>query len=466
MAASVAYDRVRETSTTTGTGNFTLAGAVTGYRTFTSVVSTNSFYYCIAHQTATEWEVGLGSLSAGALVRGTVIASTNSNNAVNFSAGTKDVFLTIPANLAALLTNGTALSVLGVAGNAAAEVAAIAAANDGEVLRRSGTSIGFGSIVVGALPSLNGLTDADPALADVVPIYDTSATANRDAIVSYLLGLLRVSPGGRLTAATGVPLGYNDITGATTVYYAPYVSDVIVLWDGTRWVATHFAETSLALGTVSSGFNYDVFGFLSGGVLALEKLVWTNDLSRAIALSYQDGRLCKATDPTRLYLGTFRTTSTTQTEDSDAKRFVWNHYNQAQRRLKKTDSTDSWTYTTATWRSANNSTANRVEVVTGQPAPLDLQLVASGENSASLTGIAAGIDEDGTTSNDSDLHHVYTGPAAARSNIVAFLRKSPTVGYHFYQWTEYSVAVGTTTWYGDGSIPDLIQSGLLGWIMG
>lgn len=93
------YDRVKETSTTTGTGNFTLAGAVTGFRTFGSVLSVNDTCgYCIALQGGSEWEVGIGTYSAtNTLTRTTVLASSNSGSAVNFSSGTKDVFITIPA---------------------------------------------------------------------------------------------------------------------------------------------------------------------------------------------------------------------------------------------------------------------------------------------------------------------------------------------------------------------------------
>ena len=95
----LAADRVKETATTTGTGNFTVGGAASGYRTFNAAFGTNvRFYYAIVHQSAAEWEVGEGYLSASTtLVRDDVMASTNSNAAVNFSAGTKDVFCTIPA---------------------------------------------------------------------------------------------------------------------------------------------------------------------------------------------------------------------------------------------------------------------------------------------------------------------------------------------------------------------------------
>ena len=91
-------DRVKDTTTTTGTGNITLSGtAPTGYQSFNTAFGTN-IYFTYAIVGGTEWEVGLGYLSASTtLVRSQVFASTNSNNAVNFSSGTKDVFNTIPA---------------------------------------------------------------------------------------------------------------------------------------------------------------------------------------------------------------------------------------------------------------------------------------------------------------------------------------------------------------------------------
>jgi hypothetical protein len=93
-------DRVKETSTTTGTGNLTLLGAVSQFEAFsTNYESDEPFYYAIVGQTGTEWEVGIGSLSGGALVRTTVLQSSNSDALVNLSAGTKDVFVTAPAFL-------------------------------------------------------------------------------------------------------------------------------------------------------------------------------------------------------------------------------------------------------------------------------------------------------------------------------------------------------------------------------
>jgi hypothetical protein len=95
--AFVIADRVKETTITTGTGTITLAGAATGFRTFSSVAATgDSFWYCIAG--ASEWEVGVGTLaSSTTFTRDQVWSSSNAGAVVTLSAGTKDVFLTRPA---------------------------------------------------------------------------------------------------------------------------------------------------------------------------------------------------------------------------------------------------------------------------------------------------------------------------------------------------------------------------------
>lgn len=101
--ALVVNDRVKETSTTTGTGTFTLDGAVTGFETFSSAIgNTNTTYYAIEIPNTTEFEVGLGTVSAGQLARTTVISSSNSDALVDFSAGTKNVFCTLPASKAVI----------------------------------------------------------------------------------------------------------------------------------------------------------------------------------------------------------------------------------------------------------------------------------------------------------------------------------------------------------------------------
>ena len=102
--ALVINDRVKETSTTTGTGTFSLAGAETGFETFVAGVGTgNTTYYSIVLDGTNEFEVGIGTVtdaSPDTLSRDTIISSSNSDSAVNFSSGSKTVFCTLPASRA------------------------------------------------------------------------------------------------------------------------------------------------------------------------------------------------------------------------------------------------------------------------------------------------------------------------------------------------------------------------------
>lgn len=111
-------DRVKDTTTTTGTGNITLSNsAPTGFQTFNSAIGAgNTTYYCIAGQGTSEWEVGLATLSgtpATTLARTTVYASSNAGSLVNFSAGTKDVFVTYPASKASTYDSVTTYDAVG-----------------------------------------------------------------------------------------------------------------------------------------------------------------------------------------------------------------------------------------------------------------------------------------------------------------------------------------------------------------
>ena len=100
--ALVVKDRVRETTTTTGTGTITLGGAATGFQSFSVIGDSNTTFYTIQLSNTNEWEVGIGTYTSSGttLSRDTILESSNSGSAVNFSAGTKDVFVTYPAEKA------------------------------------------------------------------------------------------------------------------------------------------------------------------------------------------------------------------------------------------------------------------------------------------------------------------------------------------------------------------------------
>jgi hypothetical protein len=107
--ALVLADRVKETTTTAGTGTVTLLGAATGFQSFAVVGNGNTTFYTIASQTGNEWEVGVGTYTASGttLARTTVLSNSSATqpSALSFSAGTKDVFVTYPAGYAVASTN-------------------------------------------------------------------------------------------------------------------------------------------------------------------------------------------------------------------------------------------------------------------------------------------------------------------------------------------------------------------------
>ena len=98
----VLADRVRQTTTATGTGTIALDGTVEGFQTFEAIGNNNTTYYTIAG--GTQWEVGIGTVYAGTLARTTVISSSTGSK-LDLAAGTKDVFVTLPSSVA--VTSGS-----------------------------------------------------------------------------------------------------------------------------------------------------------------------------------------------------------------------------------------------------------------------------------------------------------------------------------------------------------------------
>lgn len=265
---------------------------------------------------------------------------------------------------------------------------------------------------------------------------------------------------GRLTLESGVPISTTDQAAKTNIYFTPYLGNCIGIFDGTSWTLRTFSELTLALGTLTSGKNYDVFVYDNSGTLTLEALVWTDDTTRATALALQDGVYSKTGALTRRYLGTFRTTATTTTEDSNAKRFVWNAYNQVPRKLFVTDTTNTWTYSTAAWAQANASAANQVAVVVGLAGASLMSLLVSDIAKTSLTdGMSNGIGENSVTAivgqtgyNEGAVYHQLLGGYAGH----------PRLGYSYYSWLEYGSGTGTNTWVGDAGAPTVFGTGLSG----
>lgn len=281
---------------------------------------------------------------------------------------------------------------------------------------------------------------------------------------------------GRLTLTTGTPVTTGDVSAATTLYFTPYKGNQIALYDGSLWQRYAFTERSITLAGLTASRPYDVFLYDNAGTLTLDLTAWTNTTTRATALATQDGVLVKTGALTRRYLGTiYINASGGQTDDTLAKRYVWNYYNRVTRALRRIETTGTWTYTTATIRQANGSTANQVDLVIGvAEVPLQLSLLALSSNSNADISRAAGIGEDSTTTMMTTQTGVGAGAIggtiAANSERVhtSTLNAFPAIGRHFYSWNEISTATGTTTWGGAVALSNAnsIQAGLTGSIDG
>lgn len=271
---------------------------------------------------------------------------------------------------------------------------------------------------------------------------------------------------GRITLTTGTPVTTADVTAATTVRFAPFRGNQIALFDGTNWYVRSFSELSLAVPATTSTM-YDLWVYDNSGTAALEALAWTNDTTRATALTTQDGVLVKTGATTRRYVGSFRTTGVSgQTEDSYAKRHVWNYYNRVMRPMKVHEATNSWTYTTATIRQANNSAANQIDFIIGVSEDLvhaDVLAMASNDSAGPVA--FAGIGLDSTTAATGKYSSVTLSTGSLTREMTATYDDFPGIGRHYFAWLEYSGAAGTTTWYGDGGTTTQ-QAGISGWIMG
>lgn len=279
--------------------------------------------------------------------------------------------------------------------------------------------------------------NTDPLLTDIMPMVDDpggATPATQKATISTLQGVFSAGmlPGGRLTLTTATPVTTADVTAAATVYYTPYLHDNIRLYDGTTWRTVSFTEKSITMVGSTASKPYDIWGYLSAGTLALEKLVWTDATNRATALAYQNGRLVKSGDATRLYLGTvYSNSSGGQTDDSVTKRNVFNYYNQKLRRTIKIESTGH-SYTTATWRAWNNDATVRIEVMIGvaeQPVMCSIN--------AYIKECYAGIGYDVTNGTISDkVTANIPGTTSGRDS--AFDTHYPAIGWHWYQAVEYA----------------------------
>jgi len=257
--ALVLADRIQETTITTGTGTVTLLGAVQGFQSFSAVGNANTAYYTIAGQGTSEWEVGLGTYTSSGttLSRTTVLGSSNAGSLVNFSAGTKNVFVTYPASQETLLdatqtlTNKTLTSPT-IGGTPVMSASVVTAGT--AVASTSGTSISFTGLpswvkrITFMFSSLSTNGTGVPTLqlgTGGTPTYTTTG---------YLGGAINVTAAAA-SGGTNISVGFNLQTGtfiAAASYHGTYI---ITLLDSATntWTASGVVGRSDIVNLASIG---------------------------------------------------------------------------------------------------------------------------------------------------------------------------------------------------------------------
>lgn len=314
----------------------------------------------------------------------------------------------------------------------------------------------------------------------IVPAADTfdfkdfnieDAGSNDAAIYHNLPSLCR----GRLTTESGVWASITDRIAQGTVYWTPGGrGQEVSVYDATRWKIWGLSEISLALAGLTSGKNYDVFGYVDGGSLTFDiGTAWTSDTSRNLGVSLQNGVYVNASTFTSIIrshsvpagtgrlLGTLRTTGTGTTEDSDAARFLVNTENPVLRRVAKYDLTDTWTYNLSAIRQWRGQASNKVEFLIADPrggvGDFDLVAIASG-----TTWWKGAVGIDSITAFTGRVIYIPDNSTALQSG-VQIHHVMPT-GYHYAALLEQSSSFATVTVYGDSG--GTLLNGLEGWIYG
>jgi hypothetical protein len=292
----------------------------------------------------------------------------------------------------------------------------------------------------------NKITSVSGVLRNDLTIVSGIASANTSNTYNSIAN-------GRLTLESNVPVSSSDQSSKSTVYYTAFNGNSIALYNTTSssWENVIFSQASLALSSLTSGKNYDIFGYNNAGSLTLELgPAWTSDTSRSTNIILQNGIYCKSGTLSRRYLGTIRTTSSSTTEDSLTKRFVWNANNRINRKVYYPSASGPWTYNTDSWRELN-STSYLLEIVNGLTFDIiDISagvLVATPQANVTNT-YYFGIAKDGGTSTGIIGVRSQTYGNATQTELSTRVIDNVGIGYHSYYPVERVFGGNTITLYG------------------
>jgi hypothetical protein len=232
--ALVVADRIKETTTSTGTGTVTLAGAVAGFQSFAAVGDGNTTYYTIA--LGSEWEVGVGTYTSSGttLSRDVILESSNSGSAVNFSAGTKEVFVTYPAERAVFTSDAQTLTNKTINGS------------DNTV-----TNISLTTGVTGTLPVANGGTGVTSSTGTTAVVLSNSPT-----LVTPTLGAASATSIANALGAAGTP-SYTFTGDLNTGIWSPTADTVAVSTNGSERMRVA-SDGNVGIGTTAPATNLHI----------------------------------------------------------------------------------------------------------------------------------------------------------------------------------------------------------------
>jgi hypothetical protein len=275
----------------------------------------------------------------------------------------------------------------------------------------------------------------------------------------------------RITGTSGTPITTTDVLAIETLYITPFRGNKIDLYDtGTSsWVRVSFSEISFDVPDATQ--MNDVFVYLSSGVLTVDVTAWASDTARATALTTQNGVLVKSGAVGRRYIGSFYSTTAGngQTEDSVGNRYVWNYYNRSLRMMRALPTTDTWTYSTTTFRQANNSTANQLNFCVGVAEDAIRSRIRAAVISSTATVrsayIGVGLDSVTAVTSGGVFGKIEVSNFAV-GEITAGLTTYASVGKHYLAWLEAGGGADTQTWRGDGGDPAFEQNGITGELWG
>jgi hypothetical protein len=424
-----------------------------------SAASAGTDYYAPSGTDVAIADGGTGASTAATGFRALAEGISSTQGAVLYRDGTQWVALGPGTSGQVLQTGGAAANPAWATVSGTGDVTAASSfGTDNRIVRSDGTGKGV--------------------QASAITVDDSGNISGAGTVNSvYIHTIAPPLPQGRLTLTTLTPVLSSTVSGATTVYYTPYVGQFVPIYDGTRWTMHDIGgelnqattDSTKSPAAVTTNSNYDLFVWNDSGTYRCTRgPAWTSDTARGTGAGTTElervrGVLVNKISITNgpaaqrgTYVGTIRTNGSSQVDfitggsaagGTAAVFNIWNAYNRVEVYGLTQDSTASWTYNSTTLRTANSSSTIRASFVSGLAEDL-----ASGEwycvsgGSAPNTAVLA-IGYDSTTAGSGKRGYTPVGVTAS-----AFASYSTTaLGYHYMQALESINLAATVTFYGSGT---------------